>query len=62
IQREQEKSIVSIRIDHGNKFDNALFEEFDSLEGILHEFSTTTTPQQNRMVERKNRTLQKIAL
>ena len=39
------------------KFKNTLVEEFLDEEGIKHEFSTLYTPQQNSVVERKNRTL-----
>jgi transposase InsO family protein len=34
-------------------------EEYLEEEGINHEFSTPYTPQQNGMVERKNKTLKK---
>ena len=37
------------------EFQNTLVEEFLDEEGIKHEFSTPYTPQQNSVVERKNR-------
>jgi transposase InsO family protein len=43
--------------DNGSKFKNLQVEEFLEEEGIKHEFSAPYTPQQNGVVERKNRTL-----
>jgi transposase InsO family protein len=61
LQREKDNVIVRIRSDHGKEFENAKFTEFCSSEGIKHEFSSPITPQQNGVVERKNRTLQESA-
>jgi hypothetical protein len=47
--------------DHGREFENSKFTDFCSNEGIKHEFSSPITPQQNGVVERKNRTLQESA-
>jgi len=58
LQREKDKGIVRIRSDHGTKFKNYKFHEFSTGEGIKHELSSPITPQQNGVVERKNRTLQ----
>jgi len=58
LQREKDCGIVRIRSDHGTEFENARFDEYCSGEGIKHEFSSPITPQQNGVVERKNRTLQ----
>jgi transposase InsO family protein len=46
-----------IRSDNGSEFKNLQVEEFLEEEGIKHEFSAPYTPQQNSVVERKNRTL-----
>ena len=46
-----------IRSDNGSEFKNLQVEEFLEEEGIKHEFSAPYTPQQNGVVERKNRTL-----
>ncbi|KAK0573378.1 hypothetical protein LWI29_007216 [Acer saccharum] len=54
------RSIKRIRSDHGREFENATFETFCGL-GISHEFSAPRTPQQNGVVERKNRVLQEMA-
>jgi transposase InsO family protein len=46
-----------IRSDNGSEFKNLQVKEFLEEEGIKHEFSAPYTPQQNGVVERKNRTL-----
>jgi hypothetical protein len=46
-----------IRSDNGSEFKNLQVEEYLEDEGIKHEFSAPYTPQQNGVVERKNRTL-----
>jgi hypothetical protein len=56
-QKEFVLPIKKIRSDNGSKFKNTQVEEFLDEEGIKHEFSTPYTPQQNGVVERKNRTL-----
>ena len=61
IQNQKATSIVTIRSDHGGEFENELFSDFCSKNGIKHEFSVPRTPQQNGVVERKNRTLQECA-
>ena len=50
-----------MRCDNGTKFKNTNIEEYLDEEGIGHEFSVPYTPQQNGIVERKNRTLIKAA-
>jgi len=61
LQREKDYGIVRIRSDHGTEFENAKFDEYCLGEGIKHEFSSPITPQQNGVVEKKNRTLQESA-
>ena len=61
LQREKDCVIKRIRSDHGREFENSRFTEFCTSEGITHEFSAAITPQQNGIVERKNRTLQEAA-
>jgi hypothetical protein len=56
-QNEFELKVKKIRSDNGSEFKNLQVEEFLEEEGIKHEFSTPYTPQQNGVVERKNRTL-----
>ena len=61
IQNEKGFCITKIRSDHGTEFENHEFDEFCNEHGIDHNFSVPRTPQQNGMVERKNRTLKEIA-
>ncbi|CAJ2654309.1 unnamed protein product [Trifolium pratense] len=61
LQKEKDCGIVRIRSDHGKEFENSKFADFCAAEGITHEFSSPITPQQNGVVERKNRTLQESA-
>jgi transposase InsO family protein len=55
-QNEYKVNLVKIRSDNGKEFDNTHIEEYCDEVGIKHEFSATYTPQQNGVVERKNRT------
>ena len=50
-----------MRSDHGGEFENKEFEMFCDEYGIEHNFSAPRTPQQNGVVERKNRSLEEIA-
>ncbi|KAL8156686.1 hypothetical protein AgCh_001692 [Apium graveolens] len=52
--------LKTIRSDHGGEFEKD-FITFCKSRGITHEFSAPRTPQQNGVVERKNRTLQETA-
>jgi transposase InsO family protein len=56
-QNEYELKIKNVRSDNGSEFRNTNVEEFLDEEGIKHEFSAPYTPQQNGIVERKNRML-----
>ena len=58
IQNEKGLNIVSIRSDHGGEFQNEYFDKFCEENEIHHNFSTPRTPQQNDVVERKNRFLE----
>jgi hypothetical protein len=61
IQVEQSGQIMRIHSDHGREFKNSKFEEFCLSYGIKQEFSSPITPQQNGVVERKNRVIQEMA-
>ncbi|PNY10358.1 retrotransposon-related protein, partial [Trifolium pratense] len=61
LQREKGCEIVRVRSDHGKEFENSKFVDFCASKGILQEFSSPGTPQQNGVVERKNRTIQESA-
>jgi transposase InsO family protein len=60
-QNEFGMRIKKIKSDNGTEFRNSQIEGFLEEEGIKHEFSSPYTPQQNSVVERKNRTLLDMA-
>ena len=60
LQNEKGVPIVKIRSDHGKEFKNARFEAFCKEHGIKKKFSAPKTPQQNGVVERKNRVIQEM--
>nr|GFA86223.1 putative ribonuclease H-like domain-containing protein [Tanacetum cinerariifolium] len=49
--------VKAIRCDNGTEFKNANLIEFCRSKGIRQDYSNARTPQQNRVAERKNRTL-----
>ena len=55
-------NIVSLRSYHGGEFQNESLEMFCEENGIHHNFSTLRTPQQNGVMERKNRSLEEGAI
>ena len=57
VQNKKGYCISSIRSDHSGKFENHVFENFCNEHGIFHNLSSPRTPQQNGVVERKNRSL-----
>jgi len=61
VQNEKDLKIKSIRSDHGGEFQNESFEKFYEHHGISHNFPAPRTPQQNGVVERKNRSLEELA-
>ncbi|GJU45283.1 retrovirus-related pol polyprotein from transposon TNT 1-94 [Tanacetum coccineum] len=62
IQVQKGCLIISIRTGHGREFDDEVqFGAFCDANGITHNFLAPRTPQSNRVVERKNRTLQEMA-
>ena len=61
IQTRLNQVICSIRSDHGTEFENSTLDRFCMKNGTSHNFSAPRTPQQNRVVERKNITLVNIA-
>ena len=61
LQNEKGVPIIKIRSDHKKEFENAKFEVFCNEHDIKKEFSSLKTPQQNRVVERKNRVIQDMA-
>ena len=61
IQNKISLKIVSLRSDHGSEFANHHFEDFCDEFGISHIVSCPKIPQQNGIVERKNRVLEEFA-
>ena len=53
--------LKAMRSNHGIEFENSEFLKFCRKNGVSHNFSAPRTPQQNGVVERKNRTLEDIA-
>ncbi|WRX22573.1 Integrase [Theobroma cacao] len=61
VENEKRLVIVSIRSGHGGEFEGDEFEKFCEEKELDHNFSAPRTPQQNGVVERKNRTLKEMA-
>ena len=57
LQTQKEDEIQSIRSDNGTEFKNNGVAQYCDDHGIDHNFSAAGVPQQNGIVERKNRTL-----
>ncbi|GJY07354.1 putative ribonuclease H-like domain-containing protein [Tanacetum coccineum] len=57
IENLVDKKVKIIRCDYGTEFKNRVMSEFCKKKGIMREFSVARTPQQNGVVERRNRTL-----
>nr|GEV03250.1 retrovirus-related Pol polyprotein from transposon TNT 1-94 [Tanacetum cinerariifolium] len=53
--------IIIVRTNNGTKFKNRVLKEYFDSVGINHQMSTVRTPEQNGVVERRNRTLVKAA-
>nr|GEW82304.1 hypothetical protein [Tanacetum cinerariifolium] len=53
--------VIIIRTDNDTKFKNQVLKEYFDSVGISHQMSSVRTPQQNRVVERRNRTLVEAA-
>ena len=61
LQVEKGTVIASIRIDHGREFENTKLATFCNYQGTHQEFSSPNTPQQNVIVEWKNKVVQEMA-
>ena len=61
LQNDKNLKIDQICSDHGKELENSYMESFCTRSGISQEFSTPITPQQNGVVERKNRVIQEMA-
>jgi hypothetical protein len=56
-QNQFDFDIKKVRSDNGSEFKNARIDEYCDDKGIKHKFSSKYTPEQNCILERKNRTL-----
>ena len=61
LQIEKNAMIAHIRSDHGREFENSRLASFCNDQGTRQEFLAPKTPQQNGVVERKNRVIQEMA-
>lgn len=61
LQNQHGATINRFRSDNGTEFKESGVIAFCNEIGIKHEFSAVRTPQQNGIVERKNRTIQEMA-
>ncbi|GJR05044.1 retrovirus-related pol polyprotein from transposon TNT 1-94 [Tanacetum coccineum] len=61
IQRNLQAPVISVRTNRGTEFLNKTLTAFFKEEGIEHQTSTPRTPEQNGVVERRNRTLVEAA-
>ncbi|GJQ88881.1 putative ribonuclease H-like domain-containing protein [Tanacetum coccineum] len=57
IENQLTKKVKAIRCDNGTEFKNSKLIELCGSKGIKRDYSNARTPQQNRVAERKNRTL-----
>ena len=60
LQNEKNLKIDRIHSDHGKEFENS-YRNLCTRSSISQEFSAPITPQQNGVVERKNRVIQEMA-
>ena len=57
IELDSKFPVRAIRSDNGTEFKNEVLDNFCTDKGITRQYSAPRTPQQNGVVERKNRTL-----
>ena len=61
IQNQFQTGIQILKTDNGTKYFNSILGPYLKDHGIIHQSSCANTPQQNRIVERKNRHLLEVA-
>ena len=61
LQVEKGTVIARIKSDHGREFENTKLATFYNDQGTHQEFLSPKTPQQNGIVERKNKVVQEMA-
>ena len=57
VENQKDKKIKRLRSDRGGEYGSSLLKSFCEKNGIVHEVTAPRTPEQNGIVERKNRTL-----
>ena len=61
VKNEIDSKIKCLRSNNGGEFTSKEFMDYCSNHGIKKKFFIARTPQQNRVVERKNKTVQEMA-
>jgi hypothetical protein len=61
VENEMDSRIKCLRSDNGGEFTSKEFMDYCNNHGIKRQFSVAGTPQQNGVVERKNRAVQEMA-
>ena len=61
IENQFQTKISILRFDNGIEYFNKFLETFSNEKGILHQSSCSDTPEQNGIVERKNKHLLEVA-
>ena len=57
VENQHEKSLKTLRTDHGHEYLSDQFKDLCEEKGICRQLTIPNTPQQNGVVERRNRTL-----
>ncbi|KAJ0851519.1 putative RNA-directed DNA polymerase [Helianthus annuus] len=60
-ERQSEHLIKTLRTDRGGEYCSKIFQDYLRENGIRHQLTTSYTPQQNGVAERKNRTLMELS-
>jgi transposase InsO family protein len=60
VENEMDSKIKFLRYDNGGEFTSKEFMDYYNRHGIKRQFSVARTPQQNRVVERKKRTIHEM--
>jgi transposase InsO family protein len=61
VENEMDSKIKCLRSDNGGEFTSKEFMDYCNRHGIKRQFFIARTPQQNGVVQRKNRTVQEMA-
>ena len=61
VQNQFQAKIKVLRVNNGKEYFSNILGEYILQNGIIHKSTYFDTPQQNRIVERKNRHLLKVA-